>query len=744
MSYIRSPQHPKMLGRKAAGRSILSGRLCAAVAALAMLSTTGTALAQAPTLPLAQTLSMRPIRMSDGWRQHVLHVPGPYVYPRTVSIEGSEGAVSNIQKLSADPHAGVRLSTKRAEGVRIIVDLGIPASGFVEIGVKYVHGAPLRLSYSEDRKLLGKFGDGSNNPEDFFYHGRTLGTDGEPFGRADVFGETDIAKTYVSPGLRGSQRYIAITLDGPGAAVIDYVRVRQTNRRADYAGYFLSSDEVLNKAWYGSALALELATIRDTRRNPDARWVVVDGAKRDRTVYGANMQISGLTGYYLDPAYRDIVKDTLNLFSCQQYPDGTFPPFSLIDVPCKPDMLKTPSGPPKGFEPPAEGQLARLDGYSAWWVIDLADYVYYTGDTDFPRPMMPVARRIVEYFDRHADADGLFVAGDYDGKLAFDWHPPDRLKGKNALLNVVYVETLRSLARLSRSVEQDEKAAQALDARAEKVRNALLGRFWDTGAQALLGNLDDPKRDHLADANIVALLFGLLDKEKSEQSLAFLRTKLRTRYGTSNSEYADNPLITQYISPWLNSQEASARFAHGDASGALSIIRGLWGRMIEYGPGTPWEEMSINGTPKIPRPGTSITDGNTVSRAHPWSSVIPPLSQYVLGVRPTSMAFKTWIVAPQPGDLVWAQGSVPTPQGEIAVAWAYDRAKSSFVLTAVAPGETSGDVVIPLFGRDRSIYMDGKLAWQDGQGAPGYQASRTTDGVIFRQVEGVHTFAWSG
>jgi len=64
---------------------------------------------------------------------------------------------------------------------------------------------------------------------------------------------------------------IAITLDGPGAATFNSIRVRQTHLRGQYDGHFLSNDEELNRAWYASAYAVDLSTVRDTRKNPNRR-----------------------------------------------------------------------------------------------------------------------------------------------------------------------------------------------------------------------------------------------------------------------------------------------------------------------------------------------------------------------------------------------------------------------------------------------------------------------------------------
>ena len=55
---------------------------------------------------------------------------------------------------------------------------------------------------------------------------------------------------------------------------------------------------------------------------------------------------------------------------------------------------------------------------------------------------------------------------------------------------------------------------------------------------------------------------------------------------------------------------------------------------------------------------------------HGWSSgAAPALTEYVLGVVPTSPGFATFTVGPHPGDLNYAEGDVPTPHGLIHVAW---------------------------------------------------------------------------
>ncbi|WP_419992665.1 alpha-L-rhamnosidase C-terminal domain-containing protein [Streptomyces boninensis] len=683
-------------------------------------------------------LSRERLSADADWRKHVLDVPGRYVRPESVSVKGDPATVAGARAVLAEDGKAATLRRGRGDGrTQLIVDLGVMASGYVELGVRRSSGAKLRAAYAEGERYLDpETGDGSTDPKDFFYRGATPGMDDDPDARADTFGTRASPATLRSPGLRGAQRYIAISLDGPGTAEIDFVRVRQTQRPGRYDGHFLSSDETLNRAWYASAYGTNLSVARDRQRNREAGWIVLDGPKRDRVPYAGDLQIAARAGYYQSADYRQNVRNTISLFACQQKPDGTFPLSSRIDVPCDPNDPGPPDGAPDGWPSPELLNSARLDSFTAWWVIDLAEYLRYTGDEQFARAMLPAARRAVAFFASHATADGLFTTAAYDKLPAINWHPPNTATGIDAYTNAAYHGALTSLAELERAIGAGSAPADRLDQRAAKIRTALLEQLWDDKAGAMILNDTDPRRDHTADATTGALIFGLLDERQARRAMHFLATDLGTPYGTKTSEHAKNPYMTRFISPYLMAQEALGRFRYGDDTGALALIRRAWGHMDRTGPGTPWEQIQLDGTA-----GGAGTEGGSTGLAHAWSTAVPALSQHVLGVRPTADGYRRWSVAPRPADLRWAQGRVPTPHGTLAVNW--KRTPGSFTLTTRAPAGTTGQVALPLLGRDRTIAMDGRIVWRDGKPQAGIQAKRSGDTVVFTALTGTHTLAWA-
>jgi len=71
--------------------------------------------------------------------------------------------------------------------------------------------------------------------------------------------------------------------------------------------------------------------------------------------------------------------------------------------------------------------------------------------------------------------------------------------------------------------------------------------------------------------------------------------------------------------------------------------------------------------------------------SHPDTAMAGQLSDYVLGIRPTAPGYRTWTFAPRPGNLTFAEGSVPTPKGVIRARW--ERIGDRLRCRVRAPGE---------------------------------------------------------
>ncbi len=225
----------------------------------------------------------------------------------------------------------------------------------------------------------------------------------DPEGRTDLFQATSPAQLR-SPGIRGAQRFISLQLEGVGTATIDYVRVRTgiSSLPGRYGGYSLSNDRRLNRIWYASVYTFALDSFRDLRPGyAFSRPVVTDGAKRDRLIWAGDMALENLVGNYSLRSAPNVLRQSLQAFSCLQYSDGQLSPATQIAVQCPrdpPPPVDDASQFPPTAQPSAGFGALRLPQYTAAWIVALHDYYMLTGDREFAHRMMPVVRRALAYF----------------------------------------------------------------------------------------------------------------------------------------------------------------------------------------------------------------------------------------------------------------------------------------------------------------------------------------------------------
>ena len=135
--------------------------------------------------------------------------------------------------------------------------------------------------------------------------------------------------------------------------------------------------------------------------------------------------------------------------------------------------------------------------------------------------------------------------------------------------------------------------------------------------------------------------------------------------------------------PYFGFYILAALYKAGKDELALRYVRERWDVYIKAGATTTWE-----GGEESPRTGGSL--------CHGWSGA-PAfyLPAYVLGVRPTSPGYDEFLIDPHPADLDWAEGTVPTPHGDVKVRWKKPPA-GGMVLEAAIPQGARALVRLPV------------------------------------------------
>ena len=391
---------------------------------------------------------------------------------------------------------------------------------------------------------------------------------------------------------------------------------------------------------------------------------IMDGAMRDRLVWSGDMGISTLT-VLCSTFDNQYLTGSVEQFLLYQQADGSIP----IAAPAQGKGLAVTGsfGPPPSFS---------TQDYTMQQVTDSYQYWMFSGDLVWLTRYWPAIRGIMTWLATQIGSDGLMSGA---GPLA-------TMMSSNAH----YYGCLRQAGQMATAAGDTASAtayAAVAPAFGKKV-NSLL--FNKSAGMYSAATAQPTVFDEIG--NGYALLYGLptLDPSIDVATLAANLTKALA--GPKGPCESSSAVPSGNIAPYEVGWEVLGRYAAGQSQSALDLIRQVWGLMLPentpYYSGGCWEYIAQTGLPGLAA-GTSL--------AHGWSSgATPALSMYVLGGRPLTPGYKTFLVEPQPGDLGWASGRVPTPEGPVAIDWtANAHATAGFTLKVNVPPGTKGYAGVP-------------------------------------------------
>ncbi|OHW90063.1 alpha-l-rhamnosidase a [Colletotrichum incanum] len=594
----------------------------------------------------------------------------------------------------------------------------------------------IRLAFSETLQFLSDVSDFSRS-----YNGDTITPGSDQIAvqkdhyiwtakHGCQYQDTDNGKGKVcADGLHGF-RYLRIYLDAlPSDAphTLPHGRVEISNislalsafhgSSDTFKGWFECSDEELTQWWFDGVYTNDLCV--DTFRGAEdaeprgagsetleGRVVIHDAPKRDRDPYVGDLAVAALTGYVshgkgtVSEASGNVLAD----LAVHQRGDGWIPPASIMNY------------------------TLPLFDYPLWWVVCSHDHVWYTGDLDY---LSAYYTNIVAVLDRWYPsvtdpATGLVTKG-LNGTAGYGDYAFLPRQGPVTYYNALYVLALRRGAEMAVEVKRAGDA-ERWRRRADEVARVLgqknfdnrVGAFWDGTKE---GKFVDA---HAQDGNSLAVLTDVVDRKKSKGILEYYSRVAARPYG--NAFYDSDAVAEgfgQRVYAFISYFELAARFKSGMGESAVEEMKRLYGWMSRQDPGvTFWEGIGPGGRP--------YEDGYT-SMAHGWATgLVPLMSGWVLGVKPTGPGFRTWSVTPEMAGLRWARGVVPTPEGEgIEVEWEDGGDGDVRIQVRVAEG-SRGVVSVPVRAKEAIVDVDGKVVYP---GRDGVQA-KYEEGRVLVDIEG--------
>ncbi|KAI0883563.1 glycoside hydrolase family 78 protein [Annulohypoxylon maeteangense] len=650
------------------------------------------------------------------WHQYVRAPTSSIVKPKAVLGAYTSGGVTNPDGLITGNNSTTLIRRESDTAIpTVVLDFGRNVVGLLEIdfarSINASNGLPgLKLYFSESLEFLGNrsdftrsdnAGQGGSNPPKITSGTDQIAVKNKPFTWINQWG-CEFGSQVCSDGLHGF-RYVKIELDALakdapytspyGEIAINSVSLQWSaylGTPDTYTGWFECSDAELTQWWYDGAYTTEIGTdvFRDNDTEPRGasspsllgKWVLLDGAKRDRDPYMGDLAVAALTGY-LTHDFPEAARNVMEDLALRQRNDGWIPPASINNY-----------------------QLQLFD-YPLYWVTCSWDLVMYTGNLSYIEAYYPVLVKVLDtYYVSHTDnATSLLVRQNGYGDYAFI--PRD---GSATYYSALYVLALNRAADMASQLSKPGDASRWRD-RAANVSAGVLANLWDASAGAFYDRKCTGRgcNAHAQDGNSIAILAGITasSPKYAESALSYLANATGKPYGHAFYDAGGNELgagFSDRVSPFISYFETAARFESGLAESAVAQLRATYGHMAAADPGvTMWEGIGVNG---------SKYEGAFTSLAHGWSTgVTPLLTSYVLGVRPVKPGFREWTVRPLPSaDLNWAKGVVPTPYGPLSVSWERNRTDGRIVVDVTPPPGTNGTVVVPEVqgGKERRAWAD--------------------------------------
>jgi hypothetical protein len=482
------------------------------------------------------------------------------------------------------------------------------------------------------------------------------------------------AQTYTGTVLHGGFRFQYIALTTPGTVTVSRVGLDFMALQADaddYEGYFVSSENDLNEMWYAGVYTTQLDSVPVGVASCFTKPVMFDGAKRDRAIWTGDMWVTGPAAMVSLGSYaHDYVTGTIDYVYDLQGPTGRLT--SAV-----------------GFQ--GCGGFDYAMTYHGYSLLIAIQYYRYTGDEAYITGLLPQMELAMDHYATFKDANGLIVTNDND-------YNQTNQRGEVTEYNVVYYETLQDMAWLEDRVGTQAKADE-YRADAAALKEAINAHLFDPVVGLYVHSSDDPGDNtpddlntYPLDGNMNAIRMDIAPADQVQGILDFFQERW-VEHGSEMSQGAQI-MADPYghtIEPMNNNWEMLARIKSGDAAGALELMRRLWGLQIDrdsgFYTGTFWEFVMSDGLP---------SEGFD-SLAHAWGAApTVSLTESVVGATAVEPGYDVWQVKPQPVDIEWAAGQVPTPHGGLEVKWAQDTATDKFHMQVNAPAGTSGEVWVPL------------------------------------------------
>ena len=361
---------------------------------------------------------------------------------------------------------------------------------------------------------------------------------------------------------------------------------------------------------------------------------IADGAKRDRLIWSGDLWWAERNMFYAFGSESPYMKGSVKMLAFNRTPEGYVhaSPYAERSVP-----------PPSGDYGPFGS-----DEFAAWFVPVTWDYYLYTADRKTLQGIWLDVVALMRYLNAHRRDDGIFKQRRETCKHAAGLRFGGTSLHHRAYMNILLWKTLVDASSIATALGHDEEASEW---RSDAARFAEVIRktFWNDKKGYFRLSAEDGKIGF--EANALALA---------------------THFATPQEAVRIMPQLKYNGHGKFQALAARGKFEYGDVAGGLKALENHgWYKLLD----PSWKgALTVTECMHLHRRGWG-------DESHPDTAIAGIYSTYILGIEPISPGFKRFAFRPQTGGLTFAEGTVPTPFGEIRARWEKKGEGVSFTLT---------------------------------------------------------------
>lgn len=345
-----------------------------------------------------------------------------------------------------------------------------------------------------------------------------------------------------------------------------------------------------------------------------SREFILDGIKRDRWLWGADVYQSSLMHYYSFFDTKSIKRSMTALFGKS--------PFSLY--------------------------INHIMDYTFLWIICFDDYYRHSGDEKFARENCYKVFEIMEHCLGRRDENGLMDSRPEDWVFV-DWADLDN-SGEVCCEQMLLIAALKKCVILSEEFGYKDKAERYRAI--YKETEAKLERFWLEDKKGYTYSVRNGKPDGkiLMHPNVFAVLFDLCDNKRKEMI---------------KQNVLENPDIPKIVTPYMRFYELAALCRIGETKYVMDETIKYWGAMIKEGATTFWEryDPEEKGAEKYAMYGRKYGK----SLCHAWGATpLYIIGRYIVGLKASENG-KSFTLKPDLAGLKRFKAEMPLAKGSVKV-----------------------------------------------------------------------------